>query len=198
MSSGILLSGGLDSIALTYWKRPDIAFTVNYGQVCAHAEIRAAKQICSELKIQHEVISVDCRMLGSGDLAGRPASQIAPVPEWWPFRNQLLITLAGMLATSLNVRSLMFASVKSDGVHADGKDEFFELINSLMSFQEGEIKIHAPAINLSTVELIRISGIDLALLAWAHSCHVANYACGNCRGCNKHRNVMSELNGTPY
>ncbi len=30
--TAILLSGGMDSIALAYWKRPELAITINYGQ----------------------------------------------------------------------------------------------------------------------------------------------------------------------
>jgi len=35
----ILLSGGLDSIALAYWLRPQIAVTIDYGQRPARAVI---------------------------------------------------------------------------------------------------------------------------------------------------------------
>jgi len=59
--------------------------------------------------------------------------------------------------------------------------------------QEGRIRVEAPAIHGSTVDLIRKSEIPYSLLAWAHSCHTGNIACGRCRGCNKHRNVVAEL-----
>lgn len=39
MKTGLLLSGGMDSLTLAWWKRPDIAFTLNYGQLAAQAEI---------------------------------------------------------------------------------------------------------------------------------------------------------------
>ncbi|HDT5864788.1 TPA: 7-cyano-7-deazaguanine synthase, partial [Aeromonas hydrophila subsp. hydrophila] len=61
MKTGLLLSGGMDSVALAWWKRPDMAFTLNYGQLAAQAEIDAAKIICQELKIPHQVIEIDCR-----------------------------------------------------------------------------------------------------------------------------------------
>ena len=89
----LLLSGGMDSIALAFWKRPEIAITIDYGQRAAEAEVTAARQVARELGIQHEVIAIDCTAIGSGDMAGSIALEIAPVPEWWPFRNQLLVTL---------------------------------------------------------------------------------------------------------
>jgi 7-cyano-7-deazaguanine synthase len=193
MSSGLLLSGGLDSTAIAFWKRPTIAFTVNYGQLGAEAEIHASVAICKSLDIQHEVISVDCSSLGSGDLSGKSPLSIAPVPEWWPFRNQFLLTVAGMRAVALGVNQLVFGSVKTDAVHADGCAAFFECMDRSFSLQEGGLRVIAPAIQLTTVELIEISRIPRGILAWSHSCHVFDFACNGCRGCYKHQMVMREL-----
>ena len=193
MKTGLLLSGGMDSVALAYWKKPDVAFTVDYGQKSAAGEIRVASHICRTLKIEHEVISADCKKLGSGDLAGAPALKIASVSEWWPFRNQLLLTLTAMKAVSLDVGIILFGSVKTDSVHKDGGKEFFEAINKVFASQEGNLKVSVPAINLTSTELIRISRIPRSLLLWSLSCHVSNYACGHCRGCIKHYSVLKEL-----
>lgn len=198
MRLGILLSGGMDSIALAKWKRPSIAFTVNYGQVCAEAELRAAAIICDELGIQHEIIVADCQKLGRGDLAGLPPSALSEIPEWWPFRNQLLITLAAMRAATLGVNTVLLGTVQSDGVHKDGRKEFIEGIDQVVSMQEGGLRIFAPAIDMTSAELIQESGIEMSLLAWAHSCHVSNYACGRCRGCFKHRSTMSAIGYEAY
>lgn len=198
MTTALLLSGGMDSAALACWKRPEVGLTINYGQLPAEGEIRAAKAIAHDLGILHEVITVDCRHLGSGHLAGLPESQVAPVPEWWPFRNQLLLTLAAMRAISLGVTDILCGAVASDGVHADGRREFFEAMNAVTVLQEGAIRVHAPAIDLTSAELIRTSGIALTTLSWSHSCHKAAFACGNCRGCYKHQQVMAELGYDPY
>ncbi|MBM9968417.1 7-cyano-7-deazaguanine synthase, partial [Pseudomonas aeruginosa] len=77
MKTGLLLSGGMDSLTLAWWKRPDIAFTLNYGQLAAQAEIEASRTICQELSIPHHVIQIDCRQLGSGDMAGTQADNLA-------------------------------------------------------------------------------------------------------------------------
>src|SRR5579885_818491 len=106
MSIALLLSGGMDSVAIAFWKRPDIAFTINYGQLSAQGEIQAAEAVCDSLEIPHEVITVNCGNLGSGDLSGKLPASVAPVPEWWPFRNQLLLTLAGMRAIAIGANTL--------------------------------------------------------------------------------------------
>lgn len=198
MSTGLLLSGGMDSNALAYWKQPQFAYTVDYGQLPAEGEIRAATTICKALSIQHRVIKADCSALGLGDLAGKPPSKLAPVSEWWPFRNQLLITLAGAAALSDGVTDLIIGAIRTDNRHADGRPEFFERIDSLMQIQEGGMRITAPAIALGASELVKASGIPLRLLAWSHSCHVAAYACGQCRGCTKHAETMKELGYGDY
>lgn len=195
---GILLSGGMDSIALAYWQRPDIAFTVDYGQAAAKAELAAAAQIAGELGMRHEAVTVDCSSLGSGHMAGTEALPVAPAPEWWPFRNQLLVTLAGMKAVALGVTELMVGSVASDGVHADGRAEFYTALDALVRMQEGGIRITAPANQMSTAELIKISKIPASMLAWAHSCHVGDLACGSCRGCVKHYEVTEQLSEHAY
>ncbi len=196
--SALLLSGGMDSIALAAWKRPEICLTIDYGQKAAGGEIQAATCVCRELGLTHDVIRVDCSSLGSGDLAGLAPSEIAPVPEWWPFRNQLLVTLGVMRAVSLDITELMIGSVQTDSTHTDGTPEFYRLLHSVIAFQEGGIQVTAPAIYMTTSELIRRSGAKLDLLAFSHSCHTGNLACGQCRGCNKHRNVMAELGYDAY
>jgi 7-cyano-7-deazaguanine synthase len=194
MKTAILLSGGIDSTSLAFWCHPDYAFTVNYGQLPVNGEIRAAEKIAHELKIKHEVINIDsCKYLGSGDLVGLKEIPIAPVSEWWPYRNQLLITIVAMKAVSYGIDELIFGSVKTDNVHIDGSLEFFLAIDKLLSIQEGNIRVRTPAINLSSIELVNTSKIEPSLLFWTHSCHKNDYACGNCRGCYKHSYVLSEL-----
>jgi len=182
MTTALLLSGGMDSIAVAFWKKPDFAFTVDYGQLSSEGEIDAARAVSESLSIPHEIITVDCRSLGSGDLSGKE-----------PFRNQLLVTLVGMRAVSLGVDTLLFGTVKTDRIHSDGSPEFFEKLDSLLSLQEGRLRILAPAIDLTTLELIRLSGVPRSLLAWAHSCHVSDFACGGCLGCSKYQAVIEEL-----
>lgn len=198
MSVGILLSGGMDSIALCYWMKPQRAYTVNYGQAPFEGELRAAKSVANALGIIHEVVVADCGALGSGDMAGRATSAHAPVSEWWPFRNQLIVTLAAMRAIEDGVTELMVGSVRTDGAHADGTPAFYERLDSLVSQQEGGLRIRVPAISMSTVELVQRSGIGFDLLAWSHSCHVASFACGQCRGCVKHAECMSALGHERY
>jgi 7-cyano-7-deazaguanine synthase len=198
MNSAILLSGGQDSVAIAYWLRPALAITVDYGQIPAEAEIQAATQVCQTLGIKHIVITADCSQVGSGDLHASPALEVAPSSEWWPYRNQLIVTLAAGPALAHGANEILVGAVSTDSSHVDGTPKFFEALSSLLCMQEGELKVHAPAIKMTSRELIEYSKIPMDILCWAHSCHRSNFACGQCRGCLKHKNVMYELGHSPY
>lgn len=196
--TGILLSGGMDSIAVAYLCRPSIAITVDYGQLPAAAESRAASAVAEALGLHHETITVDLRTIGSGQMANAPPVDVAPVPEWWPFRNQMLITLAAMRGIALGMNKLLVGTVKSDQSHADGRSDFVSAMDAVLKLQEGTIALDAPAIQLTTPELIRAAGVPWELLAWSHSCHVSEYACGICRGCHKHFRTCEAIGVGPY
>jgi len=183
----------MDSVAIAWWKRPDVAITVNYGQKAARAEEAASVAVCKTLGIRHELVTVDCSSLGSGDMALAEADAAAPTSDWWPYRNQLLVTLAGMKAIALGVTTLFIGSVSSDGSHVDGTPEFVARMDALMAFQEGGLRVEAPAISMTTAQLIRTSGVPASLMAWAHSCHKSNVPCYSCRGCNKYLETYEQV-----
>lgn len=189
----VLLSGGLDSIALAFWQRPEVAVTIDYGQRPAKAEITAATAVCEALGIRQEIICADCSSLGSGLLVDDRPIAGSPSPEWWPFRNQLLITLALMRLAGTATTELMLGTVAADNIHADGTHEFYVAINAVVSAQEFSPRITAPAIGLTTEELVKNSQVPPELILWSHSCQVSHLACGSCRGCFKRLDVLNEL-----
>lgn len=193
MSTGLLLSGGIDSSALSFWKRPAFCFTVNYGHRPAQAEIAAARYIATKIKSRHEIVTVDCSSIGSGDLTNRPALQVASAPEWWPFRNQLLITFCAIRALELGIDELLVGSVRSDAIHGDGTNAFFAAMRSVLACQEGALKLTAPAISMTSQELVSASSIPLDTLLLTHSCHTGDLACGSCRGCQRRFTTFQAL-----
>ena len=193
MSEILLLSGGIDSVAVAAWKRPTVCITFDYGQLAAKAEIRSSEQVCRELELQHEVFEVKIGKLGSGDLAGGPQSKYSSNSEFWPFRNQYIITTTAMFAIKQDIEKVIIGTVQADNRHKDGTQEFIESIDKLLALQEGGVRLIAPALQMTSEELIRVSKIPLEVLAWAHSCHVGEFACGNCSGCIKHSELMRQL-----
>ena len=71
-------------------------------------------------------------------------------------------------------------------------------MDNALRMQEGAMRLDAPAVELTAAELIRTSKVPMEVLAWAHSCHMANEACGECRGCRKHYETLVELGWDPY
>lgn len=189
----LLLSGGLESSALATLLRPPMALTIDYGQKPARGEMWAAGQVCAELGLEHHVLRADCSVVGSGLLAGRESDGQAPVPEWWPYRNQLLVTLAGAWGISRGINEILIGSVAGDGRHADGTADFYEQLDQLMAFQEGALRVGVPGIEMTSAELIAESGVSDAVLGWTHSCHVSDVACGSCPGCAKRRDVLTGM-----
>lgn len=193
MAEILLLSGGLDSIALAAWRRPSHCLTVNYGQRSALGEIAAASEVCKSLGLGHYVLSLPIAGLGCGSLAGSAPSPASRHPEYWPFRNQFLITVGAMFAIKHGLSTVLIGTVATDRRHADGKPSFLSQLKRLIYDQEGGIILEAPALELTTAELISRSGVSPDVLAWAHSCHDAAVACGICAGCTKHSEVMAAI-----
>lgn len=193
MSDLLLLSGGIDSSAVAAWLRPTVCLTIDYGQRAAQAEITAAGQVCRELNLDHRVKKIDVSKLGSGDMATSSPSPHSPNTEFWPFRNQLLITVAAMAALQEGCNRILIGTVNTDIRHRDGSAEFLAAIDHVVACQEGCLRVFAPGANFSSLELIQKSQILPGVLAWCHSCHTKVYACGRCRGCIKHSEIMEAL-----
>lgn len=194
MSKGLLLlSGGLDSIALAYWLKPRIALTIDYGQRVSQAEISAASMITSQLGITHFIEKIPLEGFGSGLMSSLNPDSVSDKAEFWPFRNQMLITLGSMMAIKQGIEDVYIGTVATDSRHVDGSQNFLEKVGDLVSMQEGGIHVSAPAKHLTTTQLVEKSKIPLDILLWGHSCHTENLACGFCPGCIKHSEVMHSL-----
>ena len=198
MTKAVLLSGGMDSTCIAFWQLPNLAITIDYGQRPAVGEIRAARSVCAALGIEHTVVTANIAELGSGDMAGKRPSTEAPASEWWPYRNQFLITVAAMKCHALGATELMIGALRTDGFHIDSTPAFYARMNLLLHMQEGELQVSTPAIELSATELIEVSGTPEEILAWSHSCHISDIACGFCRGCQKHFETMGASFGHSY
>lgn len=193
-SGVLLLSGGLDSTALAHVLRPPLCVVVDYGQRCARAETRAATAVCRALDLRLLSVRIDLGEIGAGLLLDERRLQGAPSPEWWPYRNQLLVTAGASIALRENLTRIIVGSVATDGNrHVDGTAAFYELLDRLMSMQEGAIRVIAPALHLSTAQLITESGLGEDVLGWTVSCHRADYPCGACPGCRKRTEVLAEI-----
>lgn len=190
----LLMSGGLDSAALAWMYRPELCVTINYGQRAAEGELIASAALCSHMGLEHLVLAVDHSSIGSGNMSNQAPVKEAQAPEFWPYRNQCLVTLAAMALASRGLSELMIGIVSTD-VHADGSAEFVETLDRLLRLQEGGVRLLAPARDLSGVELLKRAAFPRELIGLTFSCHTHRYACGQCGGCTKHYETVDEVYG---
>lgn len=191
--TALLFSGGIDSTAVAWWLRPDKLLTVDYGQRTACSEISAATEIGRLLEIPHYFIRLDLSGIGGGSLVGKAPSSFSEHAEWWPFRNQFLVTIGSAWALSNGVGRLMMGTVKSDCCFADGTHDFFDSMSKVLRMQEGNLELDAPALELDSATLVTKSGMATKNLLLCHSCSVSDYQCGMCRSCLKYRSVLDQF-----
>jgi 7-cyano-7-deazaguanine synthase len=190
----LLMSGGLDSSALAWWLRPELCVTVDYGQRAAKGEMAASTAICDAIGLSHCKVEVDLSSLGSGTMADKAPAAGGAASEFWPYRNQMLVTLAAMQLMPQGFNEIMVGSVCTDR-HADGKAPFYRALDRMVSLQEGNVRVTAPARKYSTSKLLRMSGFPYGLIGLTFSCHVYEFACGQCSGCIKHRQCVEDAYG---
>jgi 7-cyano-7-deazaguanine synthase len=188
-----LLSGGLDSSAIASWRRPEHCVFVDYGQRPARGEARSSAAVARALDLPLKTITVDLHDVGSGLMSRAPDGlAISPKVEWWPYRNQFLITLAAAYALKRGAEAVVIGTVREDGERfADGTQGFIELMIAVLGAQEGHINLIAPAARMTSADLITKSGIEDDVLGWTQSCHLSDLACGGCPGCRHRAEVLA-------
>lgn len=187
----LLLSGGIESTCLAYQLRPNVCLTIDYGQQQAPGEIRASRNVATFLALPHHILEVNVRALGSGQMAGKAQIAEACIPEFWPYRNQLLVTLAAMKYVGVPQLQVIIGSTKNDFSHVDGRREFVECFSKALAMQEGGVTLLAPAIEFESIDLVRASKVHPDVLDMTFSCFRAEYPCGRCRGCLKNEELRA-------
>ena len=190
----LLFSGGLDSTALAWMLKPHKLVFFDYGQRAARGEERASRAVAAAVGIDLDVRRVDMSPFGHGTMSvsGMPLASATKAPEFWPYRNQLLITMAAMLYAAGPLTEISVGTVVGDDAHPDGSREFVLAIDRLVGLQSG-VRVSAPAIEMTSLQLVRKAAVSESVLGWTFSCHTGEWACGSCRGCNKHRQVIECL-----
>jgi len=203
----VLLSGGLDSAtALAVARRDGFrchALSVAYGQ--RHTvELDAARRVARHLgAVEHRVIDIDLRSVGGSALTAdiavpkdRPAEQMTQgIPVTYvPARNTVFLALALGYAEVLGSFDIYIGvnAVDYSG-YPDCRPEFISAFGGLANLAtkagvegRGRFRVHAPLIDLTKADIIRLGhslGVDYAL---THSCYDPapdGAACGRCDSC---------------
>ena len=214
----VLLSGGLDSTTALAVARSQgfscHALTVRYGQLHP-VELDAAARVAAALDAaEHRVVAVDLSPIAASALTDRaiavPKDRAlgeigAPgdVPATYvPARNTVLLGLALAWAESIGARDIFLGvNVLDASGYPDCRREFVRAFEALaqVATRTGGFQIHAPLIDLTKAEIVRLGrslGVDYAL---THSCYdptPGGAACGRCDACALRRKGFAEA-GVP-
>lgn len=202
----VLLSGGLDSATALALAREQgyacHALTLHYGQRHA-AELGAAERVAAVLGAsEHKVVHVDLAVIGGSALTDAripvPLLSSAGIPATYvPARNTVFLAVALGWAEVLGARDLYIGvnAVDYSG-YPDCRPQYIAAFTELAQLAtkagvEGEtFRVHAPLIDLSKAEIIRIGarlGVDYALTVSCYRADAAGAACGLCDACRLRR-----------
>lgn len=194
----LIHSGGIDSTVLLAHLlaegREVFALSVDYGQR-HRRELIAAKQICAQYGVKHQV--ADLRNLAP--LFGPNAltdAQVA-VPEGHyeedsmkstvvPNRNMLLIAVAASWAMSLKASSVAYGAHGGDhAIYPDCRPVFAEALDQAIRLADWhEVSLERPFVGMDKSAIVR-RGVELQVpleLTW--SCYVGGEQhCGRCGTC---------------
>lgn len=201
----VLVSGGLDS-ATALAVALDAGFechalSFDYGQRHAQ-ELAAARRVCAAAGVvDHVVIPLDLRRFGGSALTAdvdvpkdRAAADMeSGIPVTYvPARNTVFLSLALAWAEVLQAFDLFIGVNAIDySGYPDCRPEFIESFAQLANLATaagvqgtGRFQIHAPLIELSKADIIRLGqrlGVDFGL---THSCYDPLHDGRPCRHCD--------------
>jgi 7-cyano-7-deazaguanine synthase len=207
----VLLSGGLDSATVLAVARNQgfacHALTIAYGQRHA-AELDAAQHVATALGAkEHRVMHLDLRAFGGSALTAdlpvpRDRDELAmsaAIPiTYVPARNTVFLALALAWAEVLESFDIFVGvnAVDYSG-YPDCRPEFVRAFEALANLatkagveNRGRFRVHAPLIDKTKAEIIRLGtslGVDYRL---THSCYdpaADGAACGRCDSCRLRR-----------
>jgi 7-cyano-7-deazaguanine synthase len=199
----VLLSGGLDSATCLAIARDagleSYALSVAYGQRHA-AELTAAARVATALGArEHRVAHVELGQFGGSALTDSsiavPIDGVQPgIPVTYvPARNTVMLSLALGWAEVLGAQHIYVGinAVDYSG-YPDCRPEYLAAFESLAKLatkagvEGNSLKIHAPLIDLSKSNIIRLGsslGVDYSMTVSCYQADEEGRACGLCDSC---------------
>lgn len=202
------MSGGLDSttvLAIAQSKNYQ-CFTINFNYGQRHKyEIKAAAEIAKEMKVsKHCEFKLNLSQFGGSALTDHAIEvphycSDGKIPiTYVPARNTIFLSIALAYAEVINAHDIFLgvSSIDYSG-YPDCRPEYLDAFQNMANLatkigvEGNHTTIHAPLVNLSKAETIKI-GINLGVdYGKTISCYAANdlgLACGRCDSCVLRKN----------
>lgn len=202
----ILLSGGLDSATVLAIAREDgyacHALSLDYGQR-HNAELAAAARVAKSLgAVEHRVLRLGLSDFGGSALTDAsiavPESPTEGIPVTYvPARNTVMLALALSWSEVLGSRDIFIGVNAIDySGYPDCRPEFIEAFEKLANLatragvEQGNFRVHAPLVELSKSDIIRLGsrlGVDYGQTVSCYQATAEGLACGRCDACRLRR-----------
>ena len=205
----VLLSGGMDSVTAFYQALQDYevvaGLSFDYGSRHNHKEIPFARYHCEQHGIPHQVIelpfigkSFQSSLLQGGEeipeghyAADNMKSTVVP------FRNGIMLSIAGGYAESLGVKGVVIAAHSGDhAIYPDCRTDFLTAMNQALQLGTYEnVRLISPFARVDKTEIARIGGRLGVDFAQTWSCYKGlEVHCGVCGTCYERKEAF-ELAG---
>lgn len=201
----VLVSGGMDSVAALYDARTShevvAAVSFNYGSKHNLYEIPFAERHCEKLGVLHRVIPLafmnelfTSHLLASGgEIPDGHYEEETMKQTVVPFRNGIMLAIAGGYAESIGAGGLVIAAHAGDhAIYPDCRETFMQSMGAaLRSGTYAEVELLRPFIALNKAEVAQRGhelGVDFAQ-TW--SCYKGGAThCGTCGTCVERREAF--------
>jgi len=207
----VLVSGGMDSVSALYEAhRTHQVFgslSFDYGSKHNHKEIPFAAWHCAKLGIPHLAISLDfvgqlfkSDLLKSGGAVPDGHYEEQSMKQTVvPFRNGIMLSIAGGFAESIEAQGLVIAAHAGDhAIYPDCREDFMKAMGDAIRLGTyAQIEILRPFIHSTKAEIAR-RGHDLGVdFSKTWSCYKGEAIhCGTCGTCVERREAFM-LAGLP-
>lgn len=203
----VLCSGGMDSVTALYWARREhevmAALSFDYGAKHNHREIPFAAEHARVAGTRYEVITLDFvnRLFASDLLKGG-----GEIPEGHyeaetmkqtvvPFRNGIMLSIAGGFAESVGAQGLVIAAHGGDhAIYPDCREEFMHAMSDALRLGTyARIELLRPFIAMNKGQIVG-AGVRLGVdYAQTWSCYKGGTIhCGKCGTCVERREAFQQ------
>jgi 7-cyano-7-deazaguanine synthase len=203
----VLCSGGMDSVAALHWAvREHTVLAVasfDYGAKHNHRELPFAAEHAQQLGLRHEIIGLEfinqlfeSDLLKSGGEIPEGHYEAANMKQTVvPFRNGIMLAIAGGFAESIGAEGLVIAAHGGDhAIYPDCREEFMRAMGSALTLGTYVgVGLLRPFIALSKAQIATEGtrlGVDFSR-TW--SCYKGGARhCGKCGTCVERREAFAD------
>src|SRR3954463_6592613 len=201
----VLCSGGMDSVTALHWAQGQhqvlAAVSFDYGAKHNHREIPFAAEHAREIGARHEVIALDFvnRLFASdllksgGDIPEGHYESENMKQTVVPFRNAIMLSIAGGFAESIGAEGLVIAAHGGDhAIYPDCREDFMRAMGDAMRLGTyASVRLLRPFIALNKGQIAAAGGKLGVDFARTWSCYKGGAIhCGKCGTCVERREAF--------